>query len=160
MSSKIYISGRVFAVCGVLFLVAAAVIAVINARTPFAHGWWLVAYLGLVGGVSQLLLGPGLIAIAARGGATKAVLQYSVGEIVLWNAGTVIVAVADLAAAPRGVLLGSVLLFVALALFARDLQLVSAESQPSARAWRGMYAVLLVFLAVSTVTGTVLAYRV
>lgn len=159
MPSKIYISGRIFAVCGVLFLVAAVTVAIINARTPFAHGWWLVAYLALGGGVAQLLLGPGLIAIAARGGATKAVLRYSVGEIVLWNIGTVIVAVADLSAAPGGVLVGSVLLLVALALFTRDLQRVSSESQPSVRAWRSMYAVLLVFLAVSTAIGTVLAYK-
>lgn len=110
MSSKIYISGRIFAVCAVLFLAMAAIIAIINARAPFAHGWWLVAYLGLVGGVAQLLLGPGLIALASRGGANAPALQYNTGEIVLWNAGTVIAAVADLAAAPSGVLAGSVLL--------------------------------------------------
>lgn len=159
MSSKNYISRRVFAVCAVLFLVAAAIIAVINARTPFAHGWWLVAYLGLVGGVSQLLLGPGLIALAAGGGTNAPALRHGVGEFVLWNAGTVIVAVADLAAAPGGVVAGSVLLIAALALFTRDLQKVNSKSRRSRRVWRGMYAVLLVFLAVSTVVGTVIAYR-
>ena len=160
MSSKNYISRRVFVVCAVLFLVAAAIVAVINARTPFAHGWWLVAYLGLVGGVSQLLLGPGLIAIAAGGGTHAPALRHGIGEFVLWNAGTVIVAAADLATAPGGVLVGSVMLFGALALFARDLLKVNSKSRPWKRVWCGLYAVLLVFLAASTVVGTVIAYRV
>jgi hypothetical protein len=160
MSEKIYTGGRIFAVPGVLFLIAAAVTAIINSRTPFAHGWWLAAYLGLVGGVAQLLLGPGLIAIANRASVSVPVLRYSVAEFALWNVGTLIVAVADLAAAPGGVLIGSVLLVVALALFTRELQSMHAKSQPVTRMWRGMYAFLLAFLAVSTVVGTVLAYRV
>ncbi|MGH7668720.1 MAG: hypothetical protein ACRENQ_04440 [Gemmatimonadaceae bacterium] len=106
MHSRIYISGRAFAVCAVLFLVAAAIIAIINARAPFAHGWWLVAYLGLVGGVSQLLLAPGLIALGARGSTNAPALRYRGGEFALWNVGTVIVAVADLATAAGGVLVG------------------------------------------------------
>lgn len=151
--------GRIFAVCGAVFLVAAAIAAIVNVRTPFAHGWWLVAYLSLVGGVAQLMLGPGLVVLADRDGSHGRALRYGVAELALWNVGTVIVAVADLAFGPGGVVAGSVLLVVALAFFARELNDVSAVSSESGRAWRGMYALLLVFLAVSTIVGTVLAYR-
>lgn len=152
------VGARMFAVCGTAFLVAATIAAIMNARTPFAHGWWLVAYLSLVGGVAQLLLGPGLIAVANRGTSNRQALRYSAAEIVLWNVGTAIVAVADLAVTPDGVVVGSVLLGLALALFARELKDVNAVSDKPTRAWRGGYAALLVFLALSTVVGTILAY--
>ena len=151
--------GRRFAICGVVFLVASVIAAIMNVRAPFARGWWLVAYLSLVGGVAQLLLGPGLIALANRHGWHGQSLRYSVAELVLWNIGTLTVAIADLALAPGGVVAGSVLLVVALALFARELNHVSTVPSPPARAWRGLYVLLLVFLAVSTIVGTILAYR-
>jgi hypothetical protein len=142
-----------------VFLIASVIVAIMNARAPFAHGWWLVAYLSLVGGVAQLLLGPGLIALASRDGLHARSLRYSVAELVLWNIGTLTVAIADLALEPDGVLAGSVLLVVALALFAREWNHVSTVSSAPARAWRGLYVLLLVFMAVSTIVGTILAYR-
>jgi hypothetical protein len=39
------------------FLVAAVLVAAVRGLVPFAHGWWLVSYLVLVGGISQWLLG-------------------------------------------------------------------------------------------------------
>jgi hypothetical protein len=41
---------------GLTFLAAAMPTAALSATNPFEHGWWLVAYLALVGGVGQLLL--------------------------------------------------------------------------------------------------------
>jgi ferredoxin len=42
-----------------VFLAASAVAADWNAAEPFAHGWWLVSFLALVGGIAQLLFGAG-----------------------------------------------------------------------------------------------------
>jgi hypothetical protein len=155
--------GRAFVVCAAIFLIVAAVIAVANVSTPIgvpvAHGWWLVAYLALVGGVAQLLLGPGLIALARHTDAAMPSLRHGVAELVLWNVGTAAVALADLAAAPGAVLGGSVLLVATLVLFTVELRGVSAFARRPAPAWRRMYALLLVFLAASVVVGTVLAYR-
>ena len=53
-------TGRGFAICASAFVVVAATVAVVQATAPFTHGWRLLAYLKLVGGLSQLLLGSGL----------------------------------------------------------------------------------------------------
>ena len=47
-------------ICASAFEVVAATVAVVQATAPFTHGWWLLAHLILVGGLSQLLLGSGL----------------------------------------------------------------------------------------------------
>jgi hypothetical protein len=154
--SRTWAAARAFTICAVIFLVAAAVIAVLRSITPVTRGWWLVAYLSLVGGVAQLLLGPGLIGIAGRSGARPPSDRARHGQLVLWNAGTIIVAVADLVPSAAGVLVGSVVLVVAHVLFARGLRGVSATARHPARGWVRAYALLLVFLALSVVIGTVL----
>jgi len=151
--------GRAFVLCAAVFIIAAAVVAVANARTPFARGWWLVAYLALVGGVAQILLGPGLLALARRSDAAMPGLHHKGAELLLWNAGTAIVAAADMVLSPPGVLAGSVLLIAALALFAVELRQTSAFARRPAPGWRRMYALFLVFLLGSVAVGTVLAYR-
>lgn len=150
-----------FVVCGVLYLCAAVVVALLRFSTPFERGWWLVAYLSLVGGISQLLLGPGLIAIARRAAvsASDVVVPTSNAQLVLWNVGTLIVAVASMVRILIGVPLGSLLLFGALALFAagqREVQNVAdADTLPRLRA----YTVLRWFLVLSVIVGNLLAYR-
>lgn len=146
-------------ICAATFLTAAAVIAVVITTAPITRGWWLVAYLALVGGISQILLGSGLVALARRSGAGVLELRHKRAELVLWNAGAVIVAVADLAAAPGGVLAGSVLLVAALALFAGGLCETVATARRPVQGWVRMYAFLLGFLTVSVAVGAVLAYR-
>ncbi|MEO6778013.1 MAG: hypothetical protein ABI194_01045 [Gemmatimonadaceae bacterium] len=153
---------RAFTVCGTAFIVAAAVAAAINLNQPFPHGWWLVAYLSLVGGVAQLILASGVVALARMRGARTG-LSHSVPELLLWNAGTIIVALADLMGRPVGVLVGSVMLIAALMLFA--LELSGTLRRPSAAGrkavtWAWLYGGFLVFMAASTAIGTVLAYRV
>lgn len=59
-------SRRAFVAGSAAFGVAGMAIAVTNAAVPFSRGWWLVAYLILVGALSQLLLGVGQLALAAR----------------------------------------------------------------------------------------------
>jgi hypothetical protein len=148
------ITGRAFALPAALFLLAAAGVAAARIATPFDKGWWLVAYLGLVGGVAQLLLGSGLGALAGRAGAREPARRVTLAQFGLWNAGTLTVAVADLVEAPAAVLAGSVLLLVALALFAVELRRIA---RTPLRGWAAAYVALVVFLAGSVAVGAALA---
>ena len=131
-------------------------IVAVQFTVPFTRGWWLAAYLFLVGGVSQSLLGPGLSVIARRADARGPAAKTMRAQLVTWNAGTLIVAVADLATAPSGILLGSFLLLVALASFTRSLGTARATAlQPMPR-WFTSYALLVLFLAGSVLVGTAL----
>ena len=87
---------------------------------------------------------------APRPSATRA-------QLVLWNAGTVTVAIADLTEAPAGILAGSAALYGALALFGIELRRVRVTaSRPSSFWFRG-YVLLLVFLGACVVIGAALA---
>ncbi|MEP6953814.1 MAG: hypothetical protein ABI950_07120 [Solirubrobacteraceae bacterium] len=147
-----------FALSAAAFVVAAAVAAVVRIAAPFPRGWWLVAFLVLVGGLSQLLLGGGLAALAGRAGSPPPGASERRAQLALWNVGTVAVAVADLGDVHVGVLAGSVALLLALALFARGLAIVNVKARrPSTRLNRS-YALLLVALGVSVAIGAGLAH--
>lgn len=149
-------SPRAFVTCSAAFAAAAAVIVAVQFAAPITRGWWLAAYLFLVGGVSQSLLGPGLSVIARRADARGPAAKATRAQLVLWNAGTLIVAVADLATAPSGILFGSFLLLVALASFTGSLRTARATAlQPMPR-WVISYALLVLFLAGSVLVGTAL----
>ncbi len=150
-------TGRGFTICACAFVVVAATVGVVQASAPFTRGWWLVAYLLLVGGLSQVLLGRGLIAIARRSTAHEFRATATGAQLALWNAGTVTVAMADLTEHPGGVLAGSATLYCALALFAIGLRHVSITARYPARRWIRGYVVLLLFLASSVVIGAALA---
>ena len=150
--------GREFSRCAIGSIFVAATVAVVHIATPITRGWWLVAYLILVGGLSQLLLGPGLSTITERAGARQASKQATRVQLVLWNVGAVLVAVADLASAPTGVLLGSVLLLGALGAFALSLRRAEQTAQrPIPAVWTGGYVVLIAFLIGSVFVGAALA---
>ena len=71
---------------GVL-IVAGGAVAAANSAPPFGHGSWLAAYLVLVGGVSQVLLGAGRLALRAPR-PSRAVRR---AQLVLWNLGSLAV---------------------------------------------------------------------
>lgn len=152
---------RPFTICATLFLCAAVVVAALNFSTPFTRGWWLVAYLSLVGGIAQLLLGPGLLAIAwpTSTEAPRATVPSMSTQLVLWNTGTVIVAVASMARIPIGVPAGSLLLFAALALFTTRQRAVREAAGEAMLGRHRAYTALRWFLALSVIVGNLLAYR-
>jgi hypothetical protein len=151
-------AGIAFCVFGAAHIAAAAAIAAVNTATPIAHGWWLVSYLVLVGGLAQALLGGGLAALAAAGGVDAASETETLAQLVLWNVGTAAVAVADVTAVPAGVLVGSLLLLAALASFAHSCARAMPGLRPrTRRTWGGAYFALVVFLAGSVAVGTGLA---
>jgi len=147
--------GKLFEWCAAAFVGAAVV--VVNANAPVADGWWLVAYLALVGGLSQALLGTGLGAIVAAAGAQQPGQAATWSELALWNTGTLVVAIADLADAPAGVLTGSVLFLIALGVFAGGLRRTIVTARLPLSLWVVGYALLLVFLAGSVLVGAGLA---
>ena len=144
-----------FLACAACFLLAAVAAAVTRAAVSFAHGWWLVAYLLLVGCIAQALLGIGAPLRAGRTGGrapSAALVRWQLG---LWNAGTLAVAVADLGGAPAGVLAGSASLLAALWLFARGF--ARAGGRGPTRGWLALYPLLVAFMAGSAIVGCYLA---
>lgn len=140
-----------------MFVFVALTVAAVNTTTPITRGWWLVAYLVLVGAVSQMLLGPGLIAITEHSGARSPSDKVMHAQLVLWNVGTVTVAVADLASMPAGVLAGSFLLLVALGAFAFLVRRAGSTARRPLPASITGYKLLIVFLVISTIIGAALA---
>ena len=69
-------------------IVVGGLVAAINSAAPFAHGSWLAAYLVLVGGVAQLLLGVGCLGLPAP--RLSARLRRT--QLGLWNVGNAAVA--------------------------------------------------------------------
>lgn len=135
------------------FVAGAAVVSIVNAVTPFPRGWWLVAYLVLVGGLSQVLLATGQSRLAERALVKPGSSALLWAQVAAWNAGTLTVAAADMAVEPAGVAAGSVVLMAALCLF-----LAGFRRSPALVGWRyAAYAALLLGLAASVVVGSFLA---
>lgn len=135
-------------VAGVL-IVAGGLVAAVNSAAPFAHGSWLAAYLVLVGGVSQFVLGAGRLLLPAP--------RLSVGlrraQLGLWNAGIATVAVGVLTDVAALVLTGSAIVLAALGCFAFG----SGPGHAGARRGVVLYRVVIGSLAASVLVGSALA---
>lgn len=142
-------SGRLAAA----LVLAAAVAAAAQAIVTFEHGWWLVAYLVLVGGLAQLLLSPGAGWLASRTQAPRSPARRRWWAIGLWNTGAVAVPAGVLTSDASLVLAGSLLLLAALAVFATDLRWTAGRARYPAPAWKRAQCALIVFLAVSVLVG-------
>jgi hypothetical protein len=138
-----------FLACASVLIVAGGAVAAVNSAAPFGHGSWLAAYLVLVGGVAQGILGAGRLALQAPApGRARPRAQLA-----LWNIGSLAVPAGVLSDAPMLVTAGSVALLWALALFA-------AQARGRRREVRGrvvVYLAIVVGLAVSVVIGSALA---
>jgi hypothetical protein len=126
-----------------------------NAVEPFERGWWLAAYLFLVGGLAQLLLIRGQDALTA--GPREPPWSLVWAQWALWNAGTAIVAVADMAQVMAGVDAGSVALLLALVLYHVGARRGRLNSDRDTSAIGYGYAALVVVLGGSVLLGTFLA---
>lgn len=99
--------------CAATLITAGGIVAAVNSASPFGHGSWLAAYLVLVGGVSQVLLAGGRLALV------RSRRSLSRARLVLWNFGSLGVPAGVLADRTGLVTAGSVALLCSLALFAR-----------------------------------------
>jgi len=136
------------AVAGVL-IIAGGLVAAVNSAAPFPHGSWLSAYLVLVGGVAQLLLGGAPLALPAPNRSAR--LRRT--QLGLWNTGGAAVAAGVLADLDALVLVGSAVVVAALACFA-------VGGGPARSGLRGpvvLYRLLIGGLAISVGVGSVLA---
>jgi hypothetical protein len=106
-----------FFICGIAFLLAAAVAALIQAAAPWAWGRWLALHLAFVGGVSQLVLGASQFFAGAFLATDPPPRRLVRAELAAWNLGAVILAIAIPRAAGSAVWLAVGLLMVALALW-------------------------------------------
>lgn len=136
------------------FLLAAALAAALRTTTPFEHGWWLVAYLALVGGLAQLLLAPGRASGLSRVGAAHPPRAWLWCELALWNVGTLVVPVGVFTDGASAVLGGSIVLLTALVLYAAGLRRAARKARRSARGWERAYYALIGFLVASVLVGT------
>ena len=138
-----------FAAVSAVMIVVGGLVAAINSATPFGHGSWLAAYLVLVGGVSQLMLGAGCVVLPApRRSAWLRRVQLG-----LWNAGIVVVAVGVFAGLAAIVLTGSAVVLGALGCFAAG----AGRGRQGARGRVMIYRLVIGALAISVLVGTVLA---
>jgi|SRR5829696_2017350 len=137
------------------FVIAAAVVGTANVLAPFERGWWLTAYLFLVGGLAQLLLIRGQDALTT--GPREPAASHVWAQWALWNVGTAIVAVADMAQSMPGVDVGSIALLIALMLYLAGAQRAVRGSGRQAAALDYGYVTLVVVLGSSVLLGTLLA---
>lgn len=138
-----------FVVVAGAMIVAGGLAAAINSAAPFAHGSWLAAYLVLVGGVAQLLLGVGCLALPAP----RLSARLRRAQLGLWNSGNAAVAAGVLIGAFGLVIAGSVVLLAALAGFA----LGAGSAAANGRGRLILYRFAILALASSVVVGSLLA---
>ncbi|MGI8844711.1 MAG: hypothetical protein ACR2HC_00790 [Thermoleophilaceae bacterium] len=140
----------------VAFGAAAVIGAVLRFSSHYAHGWWLVAYLLLVGAVAQLLLAPGGTWVALRFGAVPPA-QRRWWALGLWNLGTVLVPIGVFVNRASPVLLGSALLLASLGLYASGVYRAASAAPRRSRAWAFAYFAVVAGLAGSVLVGAALA---
>ena len=140
-------SSATFALLGGTLIVAGGLVAAVNSAAPFAHGSWLAAYLVLVAGTSQVLLGVGRRALLLR----EPPRRLTRAQLLIWNTGSAAVPGGVLGGAALPVTAGSVALLAALACFAAGVRGVPR------RAGAVAYHALIVALAASVIVGSAMA---
>lgn len=139
------------------FLVGAAIATVARASAPFAHGWWLVAYLVLVGALAQLLLASGGAWLVRRAGGACRPLSWRRWGLGLWNTGALAVPVGVFTSSDPAILVGSALLLAALALYVAGVPRVAPGGPRPVKRWTYAYYLLVVSLCGSVFVGAALA---
>jgi hypothetical protein len=138
-----------FAAAAGAMVIAGGLVAALNSAAPFSHGSWLAAYLVLVGGVAQLLLGVGCLGLPAP----SLSVRLRGAQLALWNLGNVAVIAGVLGDAVGLVAAGSVTLLAALGGFA----IGAGPAAAPARRRVVLYRLAILGLAISVVIGSFLA---
>lgn len=141
-------AAQAFVVIGTAAIVAGGLISALTARTTVYHSAWVVAYLVLIVGVSQVALGLGQWRLAS----SPLGARSAIGLLVLFNLGNAGVILGSLTATTIWVDLGSALLIAALIFFGW-----TVRSGSRTFVW-WLYWAFVVMLAVSVVVGLVFAH--
>lgn len=140
-------SAAPFALAGTLCVIGGGLLAAITAHAPTEHATWAVAYLVLVCGVAQVVIGAGQAVLHARihGSGSR------LAELLLWNLGNAGVIAGTVADRLWLTVAGSVLLAASLVLFLR-------ASRGAARSMMvSVYRIVLLVVLVSIPIGIVVA---
>lgn len=137
-----------FVVIGGVCVIAGGFVAAVTAHSPSQKATWAAAYLVLVAGVAQILLGAGQAWLAKE----RPPRRWLVGELATWNLGNAAVIVGAVSRVTPVADLGGALLAAALIL------LLAAVVGSRRRGWLlVLYRVLIVIVLVSIPVGLVLA---
>ena len=146
-----------FFICGIAFLLAAAGVGVAQWLAPWPWGHWLALHLAFVGGVSQLVLGATQFfagAFLATDPPPRALVR---AQILCWNAGAILLAIAVPEHADPLIWLAIGLLVVGLAAWATAIAAMRRSSlrrSPWATRW---YVSGACFLGLGMAAGSLLA---
>jgi nitrite reductase (NO-forming) len=146
-----------FFVCGIGFLLAAAIVGVAQSLSPWPWGRWLALHLAFVGGVSQLVLGASQFFAGAFLATDPPPRVLVRGQLLAWNAGAILLAIAipEHAAAATWIAVG--MLLSGLALWGAAVAAMRRRSlrrSPWATRW---YLSAAAFLGLGAVAGSLLA---
>lgn len=139
---------RPFLCFGFAGVVLGGLVAAVTGPLELVMGSWAAAYLVLVVGVAQVVLGGGQAVLVARPEAALAG-WWRWSEVIAWNFGSLIVLVGGLVGPPWLIALGGVGLVAALVLFVTWGSPLVRERRSAAV----VYRLFGVFLAVSMVVG-------
>jgi hypothetical protein len=137
---------RWFGYFGAACIVTGGLVAAASAPAHSEVGAWAAAYLVLVGGVAQIVLGVAQ-AVFSPGRHSAVAIHL---QVVLFNAGSAAVVAGTAAGVPLVGDAGALVLLAALALSARAVRGVAGRAA-------GLYRVIVVVLALSVPVGSVLA---
>lgn len=137
---------RPFLVVAVLGVLAGGLVAAVAGPLDLRHGSWVAAYLVLVVGVAQAGFGAGRAWLPAVATVLRPRLLL---ELTAWNVGSLVVVVGTVLDQVWLVVAGSVLLVVALALWAVSVRTCGQEQRPAATA----YLLFVGFLILSVLVG-------
>jgi len=131
-------AARWFVATALLAMIAGGLIAAVTAHAPARLVVWMVAYLVLVVGVAQMVLGLGQALLPQRLPSSS----WRAGEWLLFNAGNAGVVVGTLLGAAALVSLGTALFIIALVLF--FLGVARAQGGWLLRIYQGLLAIVCI----------------
>lgn len=138
-----------FAVVGSISIVSGGVVSAATAASPSYSASWVVAYLVLVAGVAQLVLGIGQAQLAAKQPSRRVIAA----EVIAFNLANVAVIAGTLLGIPVLVYIGAALLVIALAVFVWAVRGGLTHNTSLLYGFRAMVVILIV----STPIGLVIA---
>lgn len=140
-------AASVFVIVGSACVVAGGLVAAVTGPTDFEHGSWLAAYLVLVGGVAQIVLGAGQAWLARQVPPARSTRS----EAWSWNIGAVAVVSGTLLSEPTLTTVGGTVLMLALVLFVAGVRRMRPSSRRVGLLYRGVVGVVLVSIPIGVV---------
>jgi MFS family permease len=137
----------VFVIIGSACVVAGGLVGAVTGPTDFEHGSWLAAYLVLVGGVAQIVLGVAQAWLAQQVPPARSTRR----EAWAWNIGVAAVVLGTLVSEPVLTTVGGTVLMLALVLFVVGVRRVRPSARRVGLLYRGVVGMILVSIPIGVV---------